>query len=257
MGSTGTVPTRLGECEHVTAGVSFTGEHAVATWDRAGNVVAHPQPDQGIIGSFGMGVRLNRQLSITANLPVRLSHRGHGASSWGGGIGDASALLLVDPLEERPKGPPVPIFMLGVRAPTGVDWTESKSPQAADITGLPGVSVNLTAQLERTLNKTPYTLSFTGGVPFGAPVMRPTFTVSGTVGRYLGTSWSVLGGLRHQMNGLGTDRSHRTVVSARIVHGRPLSYRFYASLESDVPSPFLGRSNPLFVRGSVGGVWVH
>ena len=257
VGSTSTVPTRLGECEHVTAGISLTGEHAFATWDRAGKVRSHPTADQGLIASLGAGVRLNRELSVTADLPARLSRRGQGASSLGGGVGDVSINLTIDPLEEKAGGAAVPLFTLGLRAPTGRDWSESDNPKGADITGQGGVGLNAGVQLERTLDATPRTLGISASVPVGAQASLPSVTVTGSLGRYLSPRWSLIGGLRHTVSGFSKGRSHRTVASARIVHGRPLAYRFYGGVESDLPSPWVGRSNPLFARASIGAVWVH
>lgn len=258
VGSTSAIPARLGECEHVLAGVGVAGEWAVARWDPAGKVAgASPDETNGAVTAL-VGARWSRWGQATVQLPTRFQHRVAGdLVDDGAGVGDLVAGVTVDPLEERlgPNGGglPVPVVTLSLRAPTGRDWTDSDGPLLADTTGVQGFGGRGALQLERTMGRTPW---WFGSDLAYDPHLPARVGLSGGVGRYLGTSWTLSGTLRHERQ-LSADGTARTLVGARIVRGQRLAWRAWAGAGTDVGLPGLGADLPVLASADVGLAWIH
>lgn len=258
VGSTSPFPIRVGECEKVVAGFSAGHERALGRWDRDGALADVGVPESAVLADLGVGVRFNRRLQVAAILPVRANARvGEDGALWGGGVGDASALLTWDPMEEKAMGPPTPVFTAAVRMPTGRDWTEAEGALMEDVTGLPNPAATLGVALERSIGQVPWMVGVDGvlGVTRTHDI-QPGVTVSGSVGRYLGTSWSLLGSASWSANWAATDGSADMVarprVGARVVYGQRLRYRAWLGTDWDLPVPGLGRSATQVASASVG-----
>ena len=260
VGTTSTIPTRVGECESGTIGIALAGEFSTGRWDRSGALATNTLADNGATATVGGGLRLGDHWQLGAAVPVRVNQRvGDEEQVWGGGLGDAEASVLWHPIDESPgRGrPPVPIFTLGVRTPTGRAWQESQRTLAEDVTGRGEVSVTLGAGLERTTQNWPWTLTIASSVATSVHdrTIRPELAVNAGIGRYLGTRWSLYGALSYIVS-WSTESTHRTATAVRIVRGQALAWRGWLQVQSDLPIPELGRSNIRHVSTSAGAVWV-
>ncbi|MCA9488667.1 MAG: hypothetical protein KC621_02050 [Myxococcales bacterium] len=257
VGSTSAVPARLGECEHVLAGVGLAGELAVARWDPEGTVAgASPDETNGAVTAL-VGARWSRWGQATVQLPTRFQHRVAGdLVDDGAGVGDLIAGVTVDPLEERlgPHGGglPVPVVTLSLRAPTGRDWTDSDGPLLADTTGVEGFGGRAAVQVERTMG-TPWWLGTDLALD---PHLPARIGVAGGVGRYLGTDWTLSGTLRHERQ-LTADGTARTLVGARVIRGQRLAWRAWVGAGTDVGLSGLGADLPVLASADLGLAWIH
>ncbi len=264
VGSTSTVPTRVGECERWTAGVSVAAELASGRWDNRGKAVGSSLHEQSIVATVGVGHRLNRQWQLGLQAPARLTHKAAAdLSLWGGGQGDLTVSAMWDPAEERPridgvdwKARPVPIVTFGARLPTGRAWDKADGALMEDVTGRGEVALSVGLRVERTLDKTPWSLGITGELGQGRGATLGRVDALATVGQYFGTRWSVLGTLRHQSTWM-SGHSARTAFGGRVVYGVPRAWRAYAGVEADVPVAGLGRSMMRVVTPGVGVVGVR
>ena len=261
VGSTSTVPTRLGECEKVMAGLSLGGETAVGRWDGEGALGSSSLQDDALIASVAAAWRWDRKGQVGLSLPMRLNHKGlEDQDLWGGGAGDLAANVVWDPFVELPTGGPgralpVPILTAGVRLPTGRTWEQADGALLEDVTGLPGPGLLLGLSMERTLDKTPWSLGVDSELARDHDHLHPTLTFNGSLGRYLGTRWSVVAVGRHQrsyaLDGTGGSAS-RTVLGAKLALGKPLKWRTWLGAEGDLPIPELGHGNLRQVSASAG-----
>ena len=250
VGATSGVPTRVGECETWLVGLGVSYEHDMGRWDDSGAAVGSSLSEDTFVQTLGAGYRWNRQMHVTAQLPVRATRKANATeSSWGFGPGDLSASVWFDPWEESSTRPR-PVLQAGVRAPTGRSWDRSSDPLGSDITGLPDPAVLLGANLERTTGSTPYAAGVSATLSLGdTPHL---FGVTGSVGRYLGTRWTALGTGSFQVAPSTKSFSARTSLGGRVVHGAMLSHRVWAGAETDLPISGLGRNNPQLLRVGVG-----
>lgn len=258
VGSTSPFPIRVGECEHVVAGVSAGFEHALGRWDADGAVAPVGVEESAILADLGVGVRLNRRWQVAAIVPLRANQRvGADGALWGGGVGDATAMVTWDPFEELYKGPPTPTFTAAVRVPSGRDWTEADGALAEDVTGLPNPAGTLGVALERSIGQVPWVVGVDGSLGASSTgALQPAVTVSGSVGRYLGTSWSVMGTASWTASWAAMDGSagmvSRPRVGARVVYGQRLAFRAWAGTDWDLGVPWLGRSATQVASASLG-----
>lgn len=258
VGSTSPFPIRVGECEHVVAGVSSGYERAIGRWDGAGDVVPVGVDESAVLADLGVGVRLNRRWQVAGIVPMRANQRvGSAGALWGGGVGDATAMVVWDPTEEVAEGPPTPVFTASVRVPTGRDWTQADGALMEDVTGLPNPAGTLGVTLERSIGQVPWTVGVDGTLGASSEGdLQPAFSVSGSVGRYLGTSWSVLGTASWAASWAAADGSADMVarprVGARVVYGQRLAFRAWAGTDWDLAVPGIGRSATQMASASLG-----
>ncbi len=238
-GSTSAMPTRLGECETWLAGLGITGEQVIGQWQRDGQLAETAMVEQGLESTLAAGWRWDRAGQLAVSLPLRATHRGAGLiDDLGGGVGDLRASVTWDPREERPLGwTPVPVLSAGVRLPTGRSWTDAESALQADVTGLPGSSLTGGLVLERTLGRIPWGLGLSGELPLQEEVPRSVVGAA-SVGHYLGTHWTVTGGLSHQRTSAQTAA---TSISARLIRGQVLRWRAWLGGEVHLPVAGLGQ----------------
>ncbi len=254
VGSPSPLPMRAGECEQWVLALGVTASHGVGRWDGQGVLAPSSLRQDTLRASVGAAWRWNRTAQINVALPTYLNHRGVGEEvGWGGGPGDLRITGVWDPVLERPGGPPIPVWTLGARLPTGKTWRQSDHPLGVDVTGLPP-AVLLGASLERTVDRTPWSLGMNLEAGFGKDA-RSAVTASAAVGRYLGFRTTLLGSLSHTRT-LGAPGA-RTRAGVRIVEGRPVSWRAWVGLDADLPVPYLGQDNVQEVSLSVGYAWVR
>lgn len=265
VGSTSTVPTRLGECERGMAGLALGVERSYGQWSSAGQVTASSLQDDALVATLAGAWRWDRKGQIGLSLPARLNRKATDTTeAWGGGAGDLRVLGTWDPLNEWARGGeqaplPVPILTGGLRLPTGTSWQEADGALLEDVTGLPGPAAVLGVSIERTLDRTPWSLGVESELGTVAHDdgrhLHPGFYGWLNVGRYLGTRWSVSGTLAHQESfavGEPGSRTARTSLGARVTTARPLKWRAWAGGDADLPIPGLGRANLQRVQLGLG-----
>lgn len=266
VGSTSTVPLRLGECEHMLAAFGVGAERSVGLWTSDGQVAESSLQDDALVGTVGAAWRWDRKGQVGLSMPGRLNHKATSSlDTWGGGAGDLRVTALWDPFEEKPalaEGPalPMPLFSLGFRAPTGRSWDRSESPLGEDITGLPGPAVLAGVSLERTLDRMPWSVEVDTEVGreglAGDRHLQPALTAAGSLGRYIGTHWSLAGTLVHQrswtLDPENPGQTSKTTAGLKVATGRPMAWRAWAGVDGDLPVSKLGSSNMRMVRAGLG-----
>jgi hypothetical protein len=260
VGSTSSAPSAVGECETWTLGLGATGEARLARWDGEGQVTADSLEEQALVSTLGAGYRWSRSAFATLDLPWRLSHRAAGElDAVGQGFGDARVTLVWDPLEETPPGSgrlPPPVLRLGARLPTGRAWDASEDALAADVTGLPGAAVTGGVALQRSMGQVPWSLGVSAEVPVGVEGAPSLLSAAGSLGRYLGSYWTVTGSLRYErtlaLYGGGAWSTARTTAGLRVIHGRRMAWRAWAGGGLDLPVASLGLENPVMASASAG-----
>lgn len=266
MGSTSPLPTRLGECEQATAGVAVSVEHTLGFWDSYGAATrADGYKSDAVEGVVGLGYRPNRKWQILASLPARTTVMEAGTSrEQGAGVGDATATVLWDPIEDKPPDAgffaATPQLGLGVRVPTGRDWTASENPMLADVTGLEHGAVLASVWLERSTVAWPWSVGLQGAVSPTAPGWAPMGTVRASVGRYLSSKWtaSAIGAVVvSQAEGATADqRTRQTTVGGQVVRGQPLRWRAWIGGSGQPGIGGLGRASPRLATVTTGVVKV-
>lgn len=266
VGSTSTVPTRLGECEKLMAGLSLGAETAVGRWTTDGALASSSLQDDAVLGALAGAWRWDRKGQVGLSLPMRVNHKGTDQLDlWGGGAGDLTATLLWDPLDEYPRGTelkalPVPVLTAGLRAPTGRTWEQADGLLLEDVTGRPGPGLLLGVSIERTVDRTPWSLGVDSELALDDGHIRPVLSFNGSLGHYLGTRWSVTGMARHERGlGVGDDSASnsRTVLAAKVTTARQLAWRAWMGVEGDVPLPLLGHGNQRVLGASLGAALVR
>lgn len=261
VGSTSTVPTRLGECETMLGGLSLGAETSLGRWDGTGRLAPSSLQDDALLSSLAGAWRWDRKGQLSMSLPLRLNHKGlEGEHLWGGGAGDLVATVLWDPFIEVPRGglgraSPVPILTAGLRLPTGRTWEQAEGLLLEDVTGRPGPGLLMGLSIERSLDASPWSLGVDSELAYDHGHLHPVLTFNGSLGRYLGTRWSLVGLARHErswaMDGSGGSAS-RTVLGGKLARGEPLDWRGWLGVEGDLPIPELGHSNLRQVSASIG-----
>lgn len=252
VGSTSSLPSRLGRCEQAAYGLSIGGSSSRLRYDGSGHVADSSLQQADLVATGFVGLRWSRWGQVGLSVPGSLGFRSTDSlAQRGGGVGDLRLGAVLETPNERLG--PSPVMTLGLRLPTGTSWEQSSSALGADITGRGGLGFNGTVGLERTSSAWPWTLSAGAQLDQGK-VWQLSPSLSGTVGRSLGLSWTVSGGLEHQRS-FGLPRSSassRTRASVQLVHGQPLRYRAWVSVGSDLPVTWLGQDRALEHAASVG-----
>lgn len=250
VGATSTVPTRLGECEHWLAGMGMQGESTLGLWDSTGAVTDTTMTDEAVISTMAMAWRWDREGQLFATLPARINHRVAGdLDETAAGLSDLRAGVIWDPINESPAGwLPVPVLTLGARLPTGVDWTESETDLQTDVTGLVGPAIIGVATAERTMGRTPWSV----GADVEASTSLTAVGATASLGRYIGTRWSLGGSLRYSATFADGAAATRTNAGLRLTRGQPLRWRGWVGVDADVPVDGLGQSTARQAHASMG-----
>jgi len=255
VGSTTSLPLRVGGSEQAVVGLTGAAEVGLARWDRAGAVVGSGLAEQAASVELGAGLRLGGQWQVGLALPARFTHRAASVSEGsGGGVGDLRAAALWEPVAENVGGSWVPVVRGGVRVPTGRDWTESEAVLLQDVTGLQGTAGLIGVQIERLQGGTPAFVGLQGELGSADDRLQPVLSPSIGVGRSLSERWTVLGSFAWTASWAPTSATGgftaRPTAGARLVHGGD-GWRGWISARCDVPVPGLGRS--VLQLGSLGG----
>lgn len=264
VGSTSTVPTRLGECERTLVGTAVALEDGAARWDAAGAVHRSSMREQALVVSVAAAHAWSRSGQVGLVLPLRAQRRvAPGVSESATGVGDARLIATWDPVPERHRAAagwawPVPVLTTGLRLPTGRDWTEAQAPLLTDVTGLPGGALVAGVAFERTLDRTPWSLGVQEELGRSAGAWTPTTRVLGSVGRYVGRRWSLAATGTHQRTAEAPGaRAVRTRAGLRIAVGSPGRWRAWAGAEQDLALGGWGRDNPIGTQVGVGALLVR
>lgn len=250
VGTTTTVPTRVGPCEKWVAGIGLGLEAGALRWNNDGHITPSSLDEAAIISTAAAAYRWDRKGQIAVTMPVRGTWRGgSGMQSVGGGLGDARLDVAWSPVEEQ-MGKPTPYFVGGVRLPTGRAWEQSKDPLLADVTGLSEPAVHVLAQIERTMGDTPWAIGLNTELDIDADGVSPSFSLTGAIGRYIGSTMSITATAEHLEQFRGA-RAATTSLGGQVAVGKARSWRTWIGLQQDVPAPWLGRDRMVMTR--VGG----
>lgn len=257
-GSTSGVPIRVGECEHVVAGIGVGLETLTGVWSGDGSVAPSSLREGALLTTVGAGARWARWGQAGVQLPVRYGWRSagdlHGAAF---GAGDLSVTATVSAWEEHAdRFQPRLLVIGGVRVPTGTSWDEADAPLAADVTGVEGWGLLGGISVERALGKVPWTLGVDVDAPVGGDATPLAAGASGSVGAYLGPKWTLLGNARYTAT-FAEGGTGRTTVGARLVRGERLRWRAWVGASVDPPVPGLGHSALRLASAETGLVWVR
>jgi hypothetical protein len=152
----------------------------------------------------------------------------------------------------------VPVFSVGVRLPTGRDWQDASSPLLADVTGAPGAGLALAAGVERAEGRWMGGLSVEGELSLATPPEARPMAVTGSVGRALGSRWSLALTARHERTtALGGAGVASTAAGVRVVLGKPLAWRGYAGLSLPLAVAGGGQSGDQVATISAGWLLVR
>ena len=240
VGSTATAPIRLGECEKTVVATSMTGEVNAGWWDRSGELHDSSVRERSATGTVLVARRLDPHWQVTAAVPFRVNHHASDSlSGWGGGLADVRLGALWDPLEERLRGAPVPVATVGLRVPTGRDWTASSATLHEDVTGLEQTAISAGFSLERTLDRWPWSVGSTAEIGVGQVGVQPQILSQGSLGRYLGSRWTLSATLDHRIGwasiGGHSHASAQTRVGGLVVHGAPGRWRGWMGARGGLP----------------------
>jgi hypothetical protein len=254
VGAGAGLPLRAGEYEHVVLGFGAAGEGAALRWDDAGAVKGAAPTEVALQATAAITARWASWGQATVSLPARVTHRAApGAVDDGAGLGDLRAAVVLDPFVDRRGGPPVPVFTLGLRAPTGRDWTEASGPLLADVTGLPGVGGTAMVTFEHVSGEGPW---WVGLDVIGDPDTPTRAGGSAAWGRYVGARATWLATARHERQ-LAAGGAARTTLGGRVVWGRPMRGRIWLGLATDVPIPGLGSGLPATTSLDLGAALIR
>jgi len=263
VGSTSSVPTRVGEGETVAAGLAVGAEVMSSHFDRSGRLEPSSLRTTSLLPQVGLGYAFKPQVQASVVVPGRVNwHTSDTTRAMGGGLGDVRASVLWDPLMEqsgRAAWPPVPLFDLGIRAPTGRDWTEASGTLGEDVTGREEVGLQAGALVERAMGDWPWMLGVRSEVGVGAEYVPLTLTAYGSLGTYIGTRWTLAGVWNHQVSWAGAGgRSTRNLkLGLRAIHGKRLAWRMWAGIDGTPPISGLGAGVQRTASASAGFLLVR
>lgn len=259
VGNTSAFPTRLGPTERALVGVSVGGNVAVARWDNERKVRSSGAARQRLLATLGGTLRVSPKVQVGLTVPLQWTHASTDSlSAFGGGLGDISLFTIWIPIDERVgfkgyRAPPVPVFSVGARFPSGTAWSKSEKPLFADVTGFPNSAVQLRCQIERSKAPYPWAISVTGELSVGAEHLEPAIVVAGILGKALGDNWNLSGILTYTERWIVDQGSTaNTRFAVRGIYAKPTRFRWFAELNSDLPVPGLGRSTDVQLGAQVG-----
>ena len=255
LGTIAPVPTRLGPCERIMVGAAVQGEAGRLRWDRRGALRSSSVTETGVQTDLAVGVGFSRRTQIGATVPLRATWRQTpDVAGAGGGMGD---LRLIGRYNARVESTNPGLWLtLGARLPTGRAWTEAEDTLLADVTGLPGAAVTVGAIVERTFTQVPWLASVSTDVDR----LGVAATGQAGIGRSLGRRWTVLGALGHTTTvtwGSASAWTDRTWFTGRLIVGRPVRWRGWAAVVTDLPLPWVGREQALLTRANIGFAFVR
>ncbi len=246
VGSTSDQPAQLGRCERFGAGFGVGEVVELGRIDGEGGWAATAEGWSQTTTSLGVAGRWARWGSVGLAVPFVVNAQARpGENRVGMGFGDVSAAARIEPWEEV-RGP-VPVFTVGLVAPSGTGWFASNDPLGADVTGGGEWAPVVGVALERTSAAWPWRV----GVE-AAGLQR--WVGSASIGRSFAPRWTAALAVSGRAETSTAGVSWRSGLDARVVLGRPAAWRVWASAGSDLP---VGRSAHLEARGGAGVVFVR
>lgn len=273
VGTTSSQLGRLGPCEKVAAGLGYSLEALLGSWSNRGELRG-PGDDRRLTHSLiGLiALRPDRRFQFGLSMPFLLQGKQLGAKGGvGGGPGDMNLWLSVEPFEDlgARRAPPVPMFGLQVRLPTGIPLDRAPGMTGAGATGAGHLALGPGLRVEKTFAKG--ALYLAGEAMFSLP--RPDALAAPLPG----VAWSA------SASGAFFVRADRTVslsggmtgISPALSHGRPTGrashepwlglgltvtprrgHRWTFGLRHGLPVPALGRNQEGTLLFSVTGTRV-
>ncbi|MCK6528255.1 hypothetical protein L6R50_12095 [Myxococcota bacterium] len=157
VGATSATPGVLGRCERFGFGGGYSFERTLGEFRADGDFTPAGESARTTHRFVVAGrYRPTRFLQVGADLPLLVqSAPGAEGRDVGGGVGDVSVFVRVDPVEDAfaarlPRGVPVPVFSLAVAFPSGKGWQDVDSSSPGSVTGTGRVVLTPTLTLERT-----------------------------------------------------------------------------------------------------------
>jgi len=145
------------------------------------------------------------------------------------------------------------VFTLGVRLPTGRGAVDAAGALLENMTGRGRPALIAGAQLERTTDRWPFAISMLTQMEVGETSLLPSLTSSVSLGRTLGSRWTVNVQLRSTVSwAVDGPPAYRTTAGFRVIHGKIQRWRIWAGAEADLGAPYLGRHNDTGVSIGVG-----
>ncbi len=271
IGSTSGSAERLGPCEWLGLGLSYSLHTAPASWTSTGELRANTRShslDQRWTTSFVL--RPNRYFELGAALPLVLQVRSiDEQTELGVGPGDLRLTFTLDPFGGQPsvtlKGPPLPDFGLTVQLPTGIPLEHSTGSLGAGATGTGWAAVGPNLRLSRTGLNGSLQLSLGIELPLPRPdVDEGTLPGSAWSGGFSG-AWfvnskatlSLGGGVRGVTRGrlkgeLLGDLSVEPFLAASGTFAVKGGTRLSIGIRPSIPVPFLGRNGDAQVILTMG-----
>ncbi len=273
VGTTSSQLGRLGPCEKVAAGLGYSLEALLGSWSDRGELHG-PGDDRRLTHSFiGLiALRPDRRFQFGVSMPILLQGKQvAGQAEVGGGPGDMNLWLSVEPFEDLGgrRAPPVPMFGLGLRLPTGIPLDRAPGSTGAGATGTGHLAVGPGLRVEKTFTRGALYLSGEAlfslprpdapaaplpGVAWsaslsGAVFLGPRRTVSLSGGmRGVGPAWS---------HGQPTGRpSHEPWMGLGLTLTPRAGHRWSIGLRHGLPVPALGRNQEGTLMVSVTGTLV-
>ena len=251
VGTTTTLPTRLGRCESAAVGVTVGGLASGSRWDASGAVGPSSLTERSLTAELLGAWRWSRNGQLGVAVPGALrTLEGAGASELGYGVGD----VRVGALFERDEGS-MGYASTTVRVPTGRSFDASDMALGADVTGRSGVGLTLAGGVEQSEGLWPWNVQLTTTLDARAQGLQTTPMLSVSAGRSLGPALSVAGSVSHResltRSATGLHRSADTRVGALAVRGAQNRYRLWLGASSSVPLPILGADQA--VEATVSG----
>ncbi|MDP2312902.1 MAG: hypothetical protein Q8P41_08355 [Pseudomonadota bacterium] len=247
VGSVSDLPAQLGRCERFGAALGVAQAVELGAHDAHGAWGATSDGWSQTVATLGVAGRWARWGSASLALPAVFTARtAQDGGSLGGGVGDLALVARIEPWEEG--GGPRPAFTVGIVAPTGRDWAHAQDPRGADVTGQGTWAPTAGIALERTGATWPWRL----GIEASGAGMA---AASASVGRYLGTRWTLTGALSSRVEWSAAGLGVRTGADLRVIHGKPGRWRAWLGVGSDLP--FLGRAAHGEARATAGMLLVR
>jgi len=246
VGSTSDQPAQLGRCERLGAGFGVGEVVELGRLDAGGRWAATAEGWSQITTSLGVAMRWARWGSVGLVAPFVVNAQARpGEQRVGMGFGDVSAAARLEPWEEG-RGP-VPVFTVGLVAPSGKSWTQANDPLGADVTGAGEWTPVVAVALERTSSPWPWRL----GIEASGP---RRWVGAASIGHSIDRDWTAAMALSATAESSAAGVSWRGALDVRVVHGRPGAWRVWTAAGSDLP---VGRSAHLEARVGAGVVFVR
>ncbi len=271
IGSVGASGARLGPCETIRLGGSWTLDALAGSWRQDGSL--NPASSSGRVDQRFVAegrFRVDDRFQVGFAMPIVLSaRRVLDDAELGAGPGDLTLSLRLEPAVEPIAPAPQPAFGLDVLLPTGVPQHAAQGVTGAWATGAGHLAFTPSLWLGRTFGKGSFEV--VGDATFSAPSPADggraipgiawSATALGGLFVHHSTTLSVSLGLRGRSPGwvggkaAGTPSVEpRVGVGAAFKVGRDL--RLLVGVAGSLPIPQLGRSSDATIGGTLGLAWL-